>query len=320
MGSLKGPFESREEAVKLLTTPLHDAFRKLAGIQKCGVLFSGGLDSSLAAVMTSEYCDETILFSSFAPSSHDQRFASMAADLLGMQLVQVKMTAEEVWSVLPELISILKSCKRIDIEIALPFFFATREACYWGISDLVSAQGPDALFGGYARHIELMREQGPEILDEHLKKETSDIYTTDIDRDTQVITAFGVTPHFPFLDEKFIEQALQVSSDLKVNPNLTPARKIILRDLAQKNGVPDRLARAPKMATQYSSGSAKLLMKAIQNHVSDAKNWGRKRISSRVQDVLDVIGGKIGVRSVRTKQRISIDMAAVEQWLEKSSD
>ena len=244
----------------------------------------------------------------------------MAADLLGMNLVQIQMTPEEVWSILPELMSIIKSCKRLDIEITLPFFFATREACYWGVTDLVSAQGPDALFGGYARHVEVMKDDGASALDEQLRRETSMIYETDIERDSCVISSFGVTPHFPYLNEQFIENALRITSEWKVDPRMTPARKIILRDLAQMNDVPDRLARAPKMATQYSSGSAKLLIDAVQDHVHDASNWGKKKVNTKIQDVLDVIGGMIGIRSVRTKQRISLDTKAIERWLEKESE
>jgi asparagine synthase (glutamine-hydrolysing) len=90
---------SEDEIIDILKNALLNSFQKLKGIQKCGILFSGGVDSSLAALLAKRYCDEVTLFSSCTEDSRDFRFVSRAADILNLTLMKTKMSSESVWQI-----------------------------------------------------------------------------------------------------------------------------------------------------------------------------------------------------------------------------
>jgi asparagine synthase (glutamine-hydrolysing) len=278
-----------------LKTSLLESFQKLCEIQRCGVLFSGGVDSSLAALLTERFCDEVTLFSSCSEDSRDSMFVSQAADALNLQIIETRMTSECIWDTLPEVIHAIGRSQRMDVEIALPFFLSSKEANKNGIHDIVSGQGPDELFAGYARHVEVYKEQGERALQDLLRQEVSKTHVVNIKRDKKVITYNGGAAYFPYLDTQFVEIALSIPVALKVVPDESPSRKVIFRKLAMNMGLPAELATKPKDATQYSSGSSKVLIDSVRDHVFNYQPMSRKKASILVQDILNLIASEIGL-------------------------
>ena len=55
------------------------------------------------------------------------------------------------------------------------------------------------------------------------------------------------------------------------------------------------LAHAPKKATQYSSGAARMLSIAISEHVPECRDLTRRQLDQRVQDVLNYIAKQLEI-------------------------
>ncbi len=288
---------TRNEALILLKQSLLDSFERLRKKTRCAVLFSGGVDSSLAAALTAKRCENTILVTTRTGESHDANVATQAASLLGLPILIVELNSQIVWETLPEVIYSIETNKQMDVEIAHPFYLAAKKAAEEGCTTVVSGQGPDELFAGYSKHVKTLTETGPDALAEQLWNEVSITHETNIERDERAIAAHGIESFFPYLDQDFVRTSLSVPVEWKMNPDGAPQRKVIFRELAQTLGIPNEIALAPKSATQYSSGSSKIILESIIDNVEGFSDLSKKKAARKVQDVLDEMAQKTGILS-----------------------
>ena len=87
-GSARAPAPppSFEEAAEALASLLDESVRRrVQGQGRVAVSFSGGLDSSLLALLASRYAD-VVLCSAYASGSRDEGQSERAAGLLGLKL------------------------------------------------------------------------------------------------------------------------------------------------------------------------------------------------------------------------------------------
>jgi asparagine synthase (glutamine-hydrolysing) len=208
---------------------------------------------------------------------------------MSLNLVDVAIDSESLWKVLTSVIRLLKSRKRMDVEISIPFFFAAQEARERGYQLLVSGQGPDELFGGYARYEKMMISEGTEKVEQALWEDVSVTDESNIQRDTAIVKFHGLEAFFPYLYPQFMSTALMVPATLNIDPNKTPARKLMFRELAMRLGVPEEVAKTPKRATQFSSGTSKMLTKSLQKHVEAFGSLSKKELQPAIQEFLDGI-------------------------------
>jgi len=297
---------------------LENSFSRLKQIGRCGVLFSGGVDSSLAALLTKTVSEDTLLISAAAPDSKDFEKTKETASALSLEHKLIQFDVETVWDILPEVIYAIETSNRMDVEIAIPFFLSAKIAKEEGCKVLVSGQGPDELFAGYARYEKSYIENGPEKVREDLWSDYSKTHEANIARDIRAIEYHGLDSFFPYLDLEFSDSALSTPIEFLLDPKSSPSRKIIFRNLAKKIGLPEEVAYAQKHATQYSSGSSKVLQKAIATYVTDAKELSKKKTSDLVQYVLHTIAQEIGIPlGYRLKTKLSMDMEPTDRLLER---
>ena len=307
----------REEILDELRKTLLTSFERLGSDTSCAVLFSGGVDSSLAAVLTASQCENTHLVTTRSAGAHDDAAAASAASLLGLPLHTVELNSHIIWETLPEVIYSIETSRQMDVEIGLPFYLASKKAAAEGCTTVISGQGPDELVAGYAKHIKTYEEEGTESLREQLWREVSITHEANIERDERAIAAHGVEGFFPYLDQHFVTASLSVPVEWKVSPAGTPQRKVIFRELAQIMGVPEKIALTPKNATQYSSGSSKALLESIIEHVDGFSELSKKKVSRLVQDVLDEIAYQIQMPTVQKKDRhLHLDLESVSKFLD----
>ncbi|TFF91293.1 asparagine synthetase B [Candidatus Thorarchaeota archaeon] len=286
---------SEAELILMLQKELEESFSRLESTKKCAVLFSGGVDSALAALLTSKSCGNTVLITAATGAAKDSRVAESGAKLLGLEHHLVHLNPDSVWKAIPEVIYAIESTNRMDVEIAIPFFLAAGEARKKKCRIVVSGQGPDELFAGYAKHERILAERGPDALRGKLWEELSVTHETNIARDERAIASQKLTGFFPYLHRGFVQASLRVPTEMLIRLEGRMKRKLIFRRLAKKMGLPTRLCSRRKAATQYSSGSAKVLLQSIRANVEEAKRVTKKKAEPLVQDVLDFIGNEIGV-------------------------
>ncbi|NHJ12763.1 MAG: asparagine synthetase B [Candidatus Thorarchaeota archaeon] len=270
------------------------SFSRLEG-KRVAILFSGGVDSSLAAFLASRYADEIVLFTTASQGSHDEATATESARALGLKLSQSPLTAEIAWATLPKVIQAIETSNKMDVEIALPFYLAAKKAKANSFTLMVSGQGPDELFAGYARYVEVFQELGEEELEKQLSLDMSCTEEANIKRDRRAIIASGLNACFPYLYQEFIDIAMTIPGRYKINPAGTPNRKVIFREMAVMLGLPEQIAMRAKRATQYSSGSANAIAKAILNHSDMAIGRSKKEAHAMIQQELRRIGMDMGI-------------------------
>ncbi len=308
---------TQEEALEKLEEYFRDSLESIKG-WKCGVLFSGGLDSSLLAKASRDLSSDVLLFSAGSAGSLDRQQTRQAAELLEIERIFTEITPKRAWTYLPEVIYAAETCNRMDIEIALPFFICAEKAKEHNIDLLLSGQGPDELFAGYAKHVRLFEKEGSLALENQLKHEISLSHEANISRDERVIAANGINAYFPYLESRFTRTALSLPAEWKITRDRIPERKVIFRELAQRMGLPAELALTPKKATQFSSGSSKMLITAVIQESGIDESLTKRQAGGIVQDILNRIGLELGFPIIEKHvNKISLDLEPTHKFMKR---
>jgi len=252
-------------ASEALFTAIERAVKKRT-YSPCAIAFSGGLDSSLIAAL----CPEAELYSVGMVGSHDILQTKKAAQFLGMEdkLHLQELTVDDIVTALPDVIRAIESAQVQMVSIAMPLFFASKNAHYDGLRVMLSGQGADELFAGYKRY-ELLE---PEELENALHCDLDNISKNNLERDDAVTMANAMELRVPYLDREVVELSFRIAPELKIKNGV---RKHILRLVAGRL-IPSELAFKEKKAAQYSSG----IYSAIEK-LARKKGFSGERIAGR---------------------------------------
>jgi len=122
-----------------------------------GVCLSGGVDSGLVAALAPN-ARRAYHGRVDAPGCDESGYARAAAEELGLELVEVPVTAEACLAAVPEVVAALEEPVAGPGSVA-QFLVARRAAR--DVRILLSGCGGDELFGGYARTVALVRDEPP---------------------------------------------------------------------------------------------------------------------------------------------------------------
>ncbi|WP_297092737.1 asparagine synthase (glutamine-hydrolyzing) [Thermococcus sp.] len=236
-----------ERAKRALMNALEHAVRVRTG-KRTGVLFSGGLDSSLVALLASRYSD-VVLYTAGAEGSPDLEWARNASDLLGLPLKEYVFDIDDVRDAVPRVIFAIEEPNPMNLAIGIPLYFSTRLASEDGCRLLLSGQGADELFGGYAKYL-----NNPALME----KDLLEMGEKNLARDDKIAMLNSVEGRVPFLDLAVVSAALGTPIGSKIEKG---TRKAILRKVAVEFGLPTEIAGREKKAAQYGSHAQKLLEK-----------------------------------------------------------
>ncbi|WP_048151419.1 DUF7411 family protein [Palaeococcus ferrophilus] len=227
------------------------------------VLFSGGLDSSLLALIASKYGDVS-LYTAGEENSPDVEWARRASDALGLPLREYLFEEDEVEEAAKRVIFAIEEPNPMNLAIGIPLYFATKLARENGDSVLLSGQGADELFGGYAKYLER-----PELMEEDVEN----LWSRNLERDDKIAMLNSVEGRFPYLDPNVVGIALGLPLELKIASGV---RKKILRDVALELGLPEEFAMREKKACQYGSHSQRLLRRVAKRHGFSLRDYSEK--------------------------------------------
>jgi len=214
--------------------------------RKTGVLFSGGLDSSLIALLASKHSD-VVLYTAGAEGSQDLEWARKVSELLGLELREYIFTEEDVEEALKRIVFAIEEPNAMNLAIGVPLYFSTLIAARDDVRVLLSGQGADELFGGYAKYVEK-----PWLMEEDLRE----LAERNLARDDKIAMLNGVEGRFPYLALPVVTAALGIPVGLKIRNGV---RKFILRNAAEKLGLPKEVVEREKKAAQYGSGAQKII-------------------------------------------------------------
>ncbi len=147
-----------EEAIERFIALLSDAVKlRMQADVPVSLFLSGGVDSTLIATLAGVKEGFTCQFAEFADTIDEERYATDLAERLGIEVNMVRPTKEQFLADLPKLAYHLEMpTGSFSVFPLYRLAKAVREA---GYKVVLSGEGSDELFGGYARNEFLMGDE-----------------------------------------------------------------------------------------------------------------------------------------------------------------
>jgi asparagine synthase (glutamine-hydrolysing) len=260
--SLKGRIPKTHSVGALSSAFLSACKKDTAGVKKCAVLFSGGIDSALVAFALKGIVPEIRLYCAGLEGSHALKRAKENAGLLGMELHEVLICKEEIPALLEETKKAIASDSLLQLQIAMPAFAALREAKKGGFRTAFSGTGADELFCGYKEFCSVLEKGGYGAVEALCWEKLEGMFERNLKREIALAEHFSIEPKAPFLDEGFALQAMAFPAKEKISSPEDELRKNALREMARFLGLPEKICSEKKKAIQFDSGIAKAVEKA----------------------------------------------------------
>lgn len=245
-----------------------------AGNAKIGVLLSGGVDSTLVALLakqalqdkgdkegTGELIGYTAGLDSGGSAAVDLGWAERAARFLGIKLRQRRFDLEGAEDILKRAVGILHEAavpvNAVSAGVGAVVLAAGELTRDDGVVVLFSGLGAEETFAGYQRH-EMARE-----INEECWLGLQGMWQRDFTRDCAIASALGLRLLTPFLDERVIRAAMALPGELKIKEG---HKKWVLRKAAEGMGLPQEFAWRKKKAAQYGSSFDRALLRLARRH------------------------------------------------------
>lgn len=240
--------EDVDEAIALVRHALSDSIRVRVDTDlTVGVVFSGGLDSTLTLLHVQQMHPDCVAFTIGAPGSEDLRYARRLTAELGVPHEVVELSPSEIR--LPDIREAVRLGELseygdiINAVVSVPLFRRVHEC---GVKLVLTGDGADELFGGYRMYDDIGAEQNQQLF---LHK-IANLGRTELQRVDRASMGQGVEARVPFLDLSLVELAMRLPVRLKVRDGL---EKWILRE-AFSDILPGYVRDRPKNGLSYASG------------------------------------------------------------------
>lgn len=261
---------------------IESVYKRVENIDKIGLIFSGGVDSSILAIILKEIINQrndlinkgenikTLnlkLFSVGLQDSQDIKFSRRVADDLDLELEEIIINEDIIKRYLKDVLIAIEEANIMKLGVGMTMFIASKFMAEEGYNVAISGQGADELFGGYNRYLKHFENNTLSdayfALDDEIRHDIENMYHVNLERDYNVTKANNVEVRLPFLDKKLITLAIDCPANYKIRDNEDILRKYILRDIAKEFDLPDYVCNRPKKAAQYGSGINKILKKKV---------------------------------------------------------
>jgi asparagine synthase (glutamine-hydrolysing) len=257
--------KTEEEAIQSIREILKDAVRlRMIADVPVGISLSGGLDSSIIAMLASQ---ETNYLHSFAvgmEGSEDLSAARKMADILGTNHHERIYTQAEMLNVLPKVIYHLESFDPALIRSAIPNYFLAELASV-DVKVILTGEGADELYAGYDY---LSSFDTANSLQDEILFTTSSLHNTNLQRADRIPMAFGLEARVPFLDMRSVALGLGLPPAWKFHKD-RPA-KFLLRQ-AFTVELPEEIVTRPKQKFSAGAGSSDIIARLADREISDTE-------------------------------------------------
>jgi asparagine synthase (glutamine-hydrolysing) len=269
-------YNTLEEAVRAYKRSLILAMKKRTeGLDKIGIIFSGGIDSVLVAWLAKDMVKEIICYNAGTLDSSDIIFADKVAKDLQLTLKVNVITKRSTQEMLPKIIHAIEDRDAVQVQVALPIYSAMALAKNDHVKVVLSGQGVDEIFGGYPWYPKVVETEGYSSLRGHMIEDLFLLYKETLEREDKTTMAHGIEMREPYLDKQVIRTAFDINPKLNViGPNDLLGKRVH-RKLANELGIPKEISYRNKAAAQHGSG-----IHFIIDEIARENNFDESRVSS----------------------------------------
>lgn len=256
--------KTEEDVAERIYTMIRDAvhLRMLADVP-VGISLSGGLDSSIIAMLASRETEHLHSFAVGMDGSEDLRAAHKMAELLGTHHHERIYTEEEMIGALPSVIYHLESFDPALVRSAIPNWFLAEMASKY-VKVILTGEGADELYAGYDY---LSSYDEAEQLHEEMIGIIAALHHTTLQRADRIPMAFGLEARVPFLDVGSVALGLGIPPEWKFHKDRI-AKRLLRRTFAAD--LPEDIAYRPKQKFSVGAGSSDVLAAVADANISDA--------------------------------------------------
>ena len=230
-----------------------------------GLLFSGGLDTSVIAALKPKVVAVTI---SLEGDAEDIYYANLLAKEFGFKHEHYAVDVDEALGAIPDVIRILR-CFDPAIPNDLAAYFGLKRAKKLGITAMATGDASDELFGGYSFMQEIDDLEG------YIRRITKSMTYSSND----LCKFFRLKIVQPFTDKKVIDFALGLSLEMKIREdNGQIWGKWIVRK-AFEDILPREVAWQSKRPLEFGSGMTRL-REVISAKISDDEFKEKQQVYS----------------------------------------
>jgi asparagine synthase (glutamine-hydrolysing) len=250
---------------------LVDSVAKRIGDGEVGAWLSGGIDSASLTALARRQLPKLQTFVAGVEGARDLEYARMVSEYVGTEHHERICTVEEMLAALPEVIYHLESFDALLVRSSVTNFMVGQLASDH-VEAVLSGEGGDELFGGYA----YLQDLEPEELPEELVDITRRLHNTALQRVDRCSAGHGLVARTAFLDRDVLDYALRIPPEMKIQVNGSVVEKWILRR-ALDGLLPDEVLTRTKSKFWEGAGVDDLLEAHAKQAVSDAE-FGSERM------------------------------------------
>ncbi|MBU0757766.1 MAG: asparagine synthase C-terminal domain-containing protein [Nanoarchaeota archaeon] len=267
--------KDKSKIIQSLSDKIITAVKSRAPKEHFGILFSGGVDSTLIAFLCKKLQLDFTCYTVGLANSTDLENALITANRLSLPIKAKLISLEEAEKIIKKTVRILgkEYTNVVNIGVGAVVVACIEMAKEDNISTFFSGLGSEELFAGYHRH-----EESDDINAECWNGLVQ-MWERDLVRDSLISKEYKIKIETPFLDRELIRYAMQIPSELKIKDNI---KKFILREAAISLGLDREFSFRPKKAAQYGSNFDKAILKlAKKNKLKYKKEYLDMLIKSR---------------------------------------
>ncbi|CAG9862568.1 unnamed protein product [Phyllotreta striolata] len=238
-----------------------------------GILFSGGVDCSILALLANNYVDKEQPIDLFNVSFDEAHGFSSPDRLTGLQtleelqelcpnrnwrFIEINIPKSELKDIrsnrIADLIYPLETV--IDDDLGCALWFASRGLHDSNCRVLLVGMGADELFGGYTKHRAAFKRDSWSGLHDKLNEDWQNLPYRNLARDDRVVADHGRQLRTPYLDENVVHFVRNLQCWAKSFPSDKVPQgfgdKLLLRSVAYRLGL-KKAATLKKRALQFGS-------------------------------------------------------------------
>lgn len=223
----------------------------LTGINKIGIAFSGGIDSTLLAKICKNLNIDTTLLTIGFPDSNDIEFSKSISRKINMNHKILEIDKDDFLEFSKKIRNDM-TCRNLShIENCIAFSYVAQLASNNDLNFVLTANGFDELFCGY-NNFRFIFNQGHETITKTIESKILNELEL-INEIKQAVEKYNVKIIQPFLSKGFISIAMKFPIYDKIVSDDDFLRKHIIRKIALSFEIPPEVVIRRKKALQYGS-------------------------------------------------------------------